>query len=244
MNRTKLCVSSLLLAGLITACGENSALATASASSAAPPQAASASARPKAVAEARLIPAGWHALLQPNGGLARTEGDLNKDGIPDLALVIEQDGEDGEPLPRSLLLAFGDGKGAYRLSEIAERVVLSADEGGVWGDPFRSVAIERGAVVIRHYGGSADRWYNTFRFRYQNEDWVLIGITRGVYFTGNELPEEADEDDFNLLTGDYTSKRTDSEGQVREKKGNQGKKPLISIEDFDIQQQLEQKLLK
>ncbi|NGZ77676.1 hypothetical protein [Saccharibacillus alkalitolerans] len=192
--------------------------------------------------EAALIPAGWHALKQPNGGIARAEGDLNKDGIPDLALVIQQDGEEGEAMPRRLLLAFGEKGGGYRLSAIADHVVLSADEGGVWGDPFHGVTVEQGAVVIRHEGGSNDRWYNTYRFRYQGGDWKLIGATVGSYFTGAQTAESADEDDCNLATGDYVSRRTDEQGRVRVKKGNRGKHPLTTIGEFDINREMEKGL--
>lgn len=39
-------------------------------------------------------------------------------------------------------------------SIIADKVVLKADEGGVWGNPFESLTIDRGSVVVSDYGGS------------------------------------------------------------------------------------------
>ncbi|NOU89302.1 hypothetical protein GC102_26635 [Paenibacillus sp. LMG 31460] len=40
------------------------------------------------------------------------------------------------------------------ISIIADKVVLKADEGGVWGNPFESLTIDRGSVVVSDYGGS------------------------------------------------------------------------------------------
>ncbi|WP_172251364.1 hypothetical protein [Saccharibacillus deserti] len=196
----------------------------------------------RGVKESALIPYGWHKLKQPNGAEARVQGDMNRDGVPDLAIVIERDAEEGESPPRSLLLAFGRGGETFSLSVIAEHTVLSQDEGGVWGDPFHGLTIERGTVVIRHYGGSNDRWYRTDRFRYQEKDWKLIGITTGSFFTGTQTEQTADEADYNLVTGDYSIKKTDDKGRRHEQKGNQGKRELTKIEEFDIEKRIGQTL--
>ncbi|MNP85915.1 hypothetical protein D3C76_1858640 [compost metagenome] len=57
----------------------------------------------------------------------------------------------------------------------------------------------------------------------------------GTYFTGNATMENADEDDYNLLTGDYVYKRTDDKGKVKVTKGNRGKKKLVKLSKFDIE---------
>ncbi|WP_171647940.1 hypothetical protein [Paenibacillus phytorum] len=72
------------------------------------------------------------------------------------------------------------------ISIITDKVVLKADEGGVWGDPFESLTIDRGSVVVSEYGGSK---------------------------------ENADEDDYNLLTGEYITRRTDDQGNLKITKG-------------------------
>jgi hypothetical protein len=117
-----------------------------------------------------LIPSGWGVLIEDDEPVT-TEGDLNKDGITDVAMIIEQLKANTEEAPnRSLLIAFGTND-SYSLSIIADKVILKSDEGGVWGDPFESLSIERGSVVVSDYGGSNWRWYNKYRFRFQDNEW-------------------------------------------------------------------------
>ncbi|MEK3902731.1 hypothetical protein [Paenibacillus sp. FSL R7-0179] len=188
---------------------------------------------PKAQSMNALIPAGWHILESYLGEKALAKGDLNKDGISDLAMVIEKNSVKGEASPRSLLIAFGGKNNTYTLSIIADHVILQADEGGIWGDPFESITIDRGSVLVSDYGGSNWRWYNKYRFRYQDQDWFLIGSTRGSYFTGATTMEQSDEDDINYLTGQFIQRRTDDQGHLTMKKGNRGKQKLIRLEEFN-----------
>lgn len=191
-----------------------------------------------------LIPSGWHILEDRfEGKPVKAKGDLNKDGVEDVAIVIEKTQEtEGEKAqeseffgaPRSLLIAFGNEDNTFSLSIIADDVVLPEEAGGVWGDPFDSLTIDRGSVVLSDYGGSNWRWYNKYRFRFQDNDWFLIGATMGWYFTGTSTSENGDEDDYNLLTGDYILRRTDENGKVKYIKGNRGKKKLVKLSEFNI----------
>ncbi|MCR2803550.1 hypothetical protein [Paenibacillus soyae] len=177
-----------------------------------------------------FIPAGWGVAAKGDPIVA--EGDLNKDGVQDVAMIIEQSESEAEGAPRRvLLIAFGSSAGEFSLSIIADKVFMRADEGGVWGDPFESLSIDRGSVVVSHYGGSNWRWYSKYRFRYQDDDWYLIGATKGEHFTGDE---SRTEEDYNLLTGDYIITTTNEEGVVSTEKGNRGKKPLVKLGSFDI----------
>lgn len=218
-----------LLSGIM-ACNDPAQLQTAEAK-------AAPTSTPKPAAKANninaLIPAGWHILEPVLGEKAIAKGDLNKDGISDLATVIEKDTVKDEASPRSLLIAFGGKNNTYSLSIIAENVILRADEGGVWGDPFESITINRGSVLVSDYGGSNWRWYNKYRFRYQDQDWFLIGYTSGSYFTGATTMDQADEDDINYLTGQFIERRTDEQGHTTTRKGTQRKKPLIRLKEFN-----------
>lgn len=181
-----------------------------------------------------VVPSGWGILIKDAPVIA--EGDLNKDGIKDVATIIEQiESERDEAPSRALLIAFGTKDNSYSLSIIADKVILKADEGGIWGDPFESLSIERGSVVVSDYGGSNWRWYNKFRFRYQDNDWYLIGATMGEYFAGNATQEEANEEDYNLLTGDYIIKHTNEEGEITTERGNRGKRKLVRLKDFNLE---------
>ncbi|WNR44154.1 hypothetical protein [Paenibacillus roseipurpureus] len=183
-----------------------------------------------------LVPAGWQPLVR-NDRPEKAEGDLNKDGIPDVAMVIEQKGsKQGEAPQRALLIAFGNGEGTYTPSIIAKQAILRADEGGIWGDPLTEIGIDRGSVVVSFYGGSNERWYANYRFRFQNDDWYLIGATLGSFFTGTMTEETGNEEDYNLLTGDYVKRIVDDPNADKPTthtvKGNMGKRELLKLGDF------------
>lgn len=184
-----------------------------------------------------LIPSGWKMFEKDQGEPIRAEGDLNNDGVVDIAAIIEQDKDMNESegaQPRALIIAFGTAFNSYSLSIIADKVILKADEGGVWGDPFDSLSIDKGSVIVSEYGGSNWRWYNKYKFRFQDHEWYLIGATKGNYFTGNVTKEKAEEKDYNFLTGDYIFKTTDENGKAQLEKGNRGQKELVKLKDFNI----------
>lgn len=177
------------------------------------------------------MPEGWIILHTNKPAIAY--GDLNKDGIDDAAVVIEQIPAADSHIapPRALMILFGTDRGEFTLSTIAPNVILRADEGGVFGDPFDALRIERGAVVVSDYGGSNWRWYNTYRFRYQEDDWYLIGMTSGSYFNP-EGREYGEEEDYNLVTGDFIIKYRDENGNPVTERGNRGKEPLTRLSEF------------
>ena len=103
--------------------------------------------------------AGWKGLL-------KADGDLNKDGTGDVAVVLEApegvtepgnwcdpDNAFSEAPARRLIIGFGDGAGGYSVVTDDFRVLLRADEGGVFGNPLEDITIERGSLVIRYYAG-------------------------------------------------------------------------------------------
>ena len=180
-----------------------------------------------------FVPDGWHLLEKVSGKPTLVEGDLNNDGIKDRAFVIEGKSKNEEAAPRALLIALGNEDKSYTLSAKAENAILRADEGGFWGDPFEKISIDRGSIVISFYGGSNWRWFSSYRFRFQDNDWYLIGATRGSYFTRTTTRENADETDYNLLTWAYIQKKANEQGVVETTKGNRGRKPLVTLKEFD-----------
>ena len=149
---------------------------------------------------AEFVPTGWRIEEE-----TLKEVDLNGDGQADAAFVISNGRSDvnekGEAtfVKHVLVLALRVGDGKLHRSIVSDDAVLDGDEGGVFGDPFNSLLVERGAVVISHYGGSRDRWSYTHRYRYQNGQWMLIGLTIGS--TDTLDLEHFDEQDINLSTG-------------------------------------------
>ncbi|CAN7743605.1 hypothetical protein LJR153_006493 [Paenibacillus sp. LjRoot153] len=183
-----------------------------------------------------LIPIGWQQLVRQSGPV-KVEGDLNKDGIQDVAMVIEklESAKDQAP-ERALLIAFGNKDGTYTRSIMADKAILKADEGGIWGDPLADIHIDRGSLVVSFYGGSNFRWYGNYRFRFQDEDWYLIGATVGSFYSGTMTETTGDEEDYNLLTGDYVKRIVDDPKAEKITShtitGNIGKKKLLKLSDF------------
>lgn len=144
----------------------------------------------------------------PQGWKTETivKGDLNGDKLDDVALTLTN-GEQGynEETQRSsfitrvLVLAFQGTDGKFNRSAVSAEAVLDGDEGGVMGDPFQELKIERGAVVIVHYGGSRNRWGMTNTYRWQQGKWMLIGLNNSSLDT-LDLDYE-DSKDTNLSTG-------------------------------------------
>jgi|GEM_PF-633666 len=194
---------------------------------------------PEAKDISSLIPSGWHILTKNDDELAKVEGDLNNDGIDDIAFVIECNSQQEQPKPemvsappRSLLIAFGNKDNIYSLSIKADNAIMLRDQGGVYGDPFDDIEIDKGTVLLKFYGGSNWRWYNNYRFRFQDEGWYLIGATFGSYYSGTTTMDNADEEDYNLLTGDYIIRKSDEKGKLVTTKGNRGKRELLNLKDF------------
>jgi hypothetical protein len=164
----------------------------------------------------QLVPPGWRA----EGELPK-EADLNGDGRPDAAFVISHGGIGGPDdiavvtVKHVLVLALRGPDGKLHRSIVSDDAVLDGDEGGAFGDPFESLSIEKGAVVIMHYGGSRERWGYTHRYRYQSGQWMLIGLSFGN--TDSLNLEHFDNHDINLMTGAVDAgKKGDYEGRPKQ----------------------------
>jgi hypothetical protein len=148
-----------------------------------------------------FIPAGWAAI-------DTARGDLNNDRRADYAVVLEYPRHETlvrtigsetieiEGRPRILLVLFGSADGTLTRSCQSNTLILSETEGGMMGDPLDGIEIERGTLVVAFWGGSSEKWNLTYRFRYQNKGWFMIGATSGG---GNA--EASYSYDYNLVTG-------------------------------------------
>ena len=161
--------------------------------------------------------------------LERAEGDLNQDGHNDLVLIFREKNEDGTP--RILAIYFYNPKFGYQLSDYTSDFLLKSNEGGVMGDPFGSLTIKKGVIVVQHSGGSREKWSYTHRFRFQDEKFFLIGKTESVY---DSMTGESKTTDSNLLTGKTEISITNSKGKSSKKMESPGKKPLPPLVSFKI----------
>lgn len=171
-------------------------------------------------------------------------GDLNKDGVDDIVLVLKdieaEQKLDGGGL-RPLVVLFKE-KDYYRLAAIAMYVVMCKDCGGAMGDPFVGVSIEKNTLTVYHYGGTAWRWSVDTKFRYQNDDFYLIGKTKNSFWIMADCDENANADDaakdyedVNYITGDRIRKKTSEQCKVLlDKKDKIKTKPLIKMANSKV----------
>jgi len=132
-----------------------------------------------------------------------TFGDLNKDGLKDVALVIEYQDTVLEVLPpdsiakpsvpRILVIAFQLQDGRYSLSAQNNLFLLRSQEMDAGDAGGAGLSIDKKGVLHIHYEffhGDAE-----YKYRHQKDDFYLIGyiqhgIAGGVFMT----------DDYNFLT--------------------------------------------
>ena len=129
---------------------------------------------PLPAAVRRALPAGYAVL-------AAERGDLNRDALPDYAVVLHRPTEKqtsdvgSRPTKRPLLLLVGTAGGNYQLAARSDNAVYCVDCGGMMGDPFQGLTLKNGYFTVEHYGGSAQRWtrYVTFRYDPATRGWLL-----------------------------------------------------------------------
>lgn len=131
-----------------------------------------------------FIPKGWILLDS-------TKGDLNKDKFDDLVLVIQHkdsvkmikhDFEESEPVitqPRMLLILFYNQLARqYELIEQNNQFILNHDNENM-EDPYLDMSIHKGVLNIGIYifmnMGGWEVSNNTYQFRYQHNEFALIG---------------------------------------------------------------------
>jgi hypothetical protein len=135
------------------------------------------------------IPAGFKKLME-------AKGDLDKDGIAELVVVFDTPKKVELGTERQLWIYKQNGL-VWKLWHKCIGPVLSSEHGGMMGDPFVSVEIKHGCIEIYHFGGDADKWQYTHRYRYQNNNWYLIGAK--IIF--GRLCLQLSNYDYNLSTG-------------------------------------------
>jgi len=184
-----------------------------------------------------FIPKGYQIIYHK-------EGNLNDDKVKDAAVIIESKTEidnlketEHAQKPRILFILFGKLSGGYNLSVQSNESIMLSDDGGVFGDPLQELYIMGKTVCVDYYGGSNFKWSYTYKWRYQQKDWFLIGATHS---TMDPLENKLETYDFNLSTG--VAEQTvmpyleEDEGKPtikpKTKRFNPGKKPLYKLKDF------------
>ncbi len=145
----------------------------------------------------------WLDYFYPEEGITAEDvvwGDLNGDGLEDMAVTgsSASDGEETESDDfqeyndrRYIYVLLGNGEDSYLPQQPIE--TLSADAGGVYGDPYQGISISGGQLVVETYGGSNWRW--GYRNIYgceggRMEQKMQMGLQHYVYLDGYDWQVE------------------------------------------------------
>lgn len=201
---------------------------------------------------AAFVPAGWQQIAQATG-------DLNKDGLEDRALIIENTSRDnfianeqglgGDTLnlnPRMLLVLFREQGKGYKLVEENTAFIPRPDdaESSCLADPLgetEKVTIRKGLLGLHfQYWYSCGSWYTSnhdYLFRFQNGRFELIG------FDTDEMHRASGERSHysvNFSTGKYSHTSGGNEfednGKKQETKWGVLKAPRkLTLRTMDLQ---------
>ena len=175
-----------------------------------------------------FVPKHWSAIM-------KVDGDLNKDGLADTALIVEQENPNNISIteyndtlntnPRALLVLFKQENGTYKLAAKNDKGFIEPPkENSSLLDPLGEGDINIKNNTLRlnfQYFFSAGSWYITnveYVFRYQNSHFELIGVEPNSFHraTGEETIVS-----FNLSTNKL---ETTMGGNVFEENENNPKK--------------------
>lgn len=112
-----------------------------------------------------------------------------------------------------------------------DQIVLSAEDGGVWGDPLENLSLnKKGSLMLSFYGGSSWRWGMTYTIQFRNNGFYLVGYTYNSGWTGDL---RWDTSDTNFLTGlVIKTHQKDGDSPVRTTKTRIAVKPLMALKDI------------
>ena len=175
-----------------------------------------------------FVPKHWSAIM-------KVDGDLNKDGLTDTALIVEQENPNNISVteyndtlntnPRALLVLFKQENGTYKLAAKNDKGFIEPPkENSSLLDPLGEgdINIKNNTLRLKfQYFFSAGSWYITnveYVFRYQNSHFELIGVETNSFHraTGEETIVS-----FNLSTNKL---ETTMGGNIFEEKENNPKK--------------------
>lgn len=185
-----------------------------------------------------FIPIGWQIRDS-------AIGDYNKDGLLDIAIVIETEKplsfEDTtcfstEPFyPKILLVYFRQKDNILYLSTSATKLFGNCNWGVQSLDPFVRIEERRNTLGIEFLTGGTERDGLSYYFRYQNNDWYLIGAESCQYWAGHLIGKVAFYiQAINFVTGvkeDYDI--DEHHKKISSRKSAIAKRKLIKLSSFD-----------
>ena len=140
----------------------------------------------------------------PNGYeiIEKVSGDLDKDSIAELVVIYNTGKSDDSGLFREIQV-FKLSNKQWVLWKKSSAAILQSEEGGMMGDPYQETLIQNGVLLIVHAGGNSWKWGHTDKYRFQKNEFALIGYSNDY----GKPCEEWISFDFNVSTGKIVYKK-------------------------------------
>lgn len=121
-------------------------------------------------AQSNLVPKQYKVINEATG-------DLDKDGIAEKAVVynMSQPPDDDEEGINRELIIYKKQKDKWIIWHRSTTAIGNSKGGGMMGDPFESIEINKGILLVYQSGGSSWKWNTTDKYRFQNNRFELIG---------------------------------------------------------------------
>ena len=144
-------------------------------------------------------------------------GDWNKDGKPDLALLVASAPDDPADNPIGVYIYLRDGEHALlKLAASAPNKIWgSVGPEGMVGQEPTITALPNGSIAVESQNDSVgrDRWHQTLTLAYRNNGFIVAGYTYD--YRDTLKPDSGYSCDYNVLTGKATKDGKDLKAEAR-----------------------------
>ena len=191
-----------------------------------------------------FVPKGWKILKDENGSNFIVKGDLNKDNLEDVAIIIEKDDKKNikkndsfgpEELnlnPRILLVLFKEKDGTYTLAAKNDKGFIKSEgdeEATALADTLSDISIKNNVLkIVFNYFMSAGSWWTStevYIFRFQNNRFELIG------YENNGFMRNTGEEEGVSINFSTNKKKTTTGGNIS---GGNENNPKVKWENINI----------